>query len=153
MAILSKATLQEPEWYRQAARKIVREGKNMLLAIDELRIDGLNAKDVDAIYRSSTFQAILRNERLRFASEYAKDPALSRDAAIGLMLQAIEKLMAESEWDKALEGLAKLAKLTGWIGADNNVTVFADLKQKDYEELKKQIELRKGQSGTSKTVN
>ena len=152
-AYKGEATLPEPTWYRKAAQKVVREGKNILLVVDELGIDGLTSREVEEIYKSNTFQAILRNERLRYAAEYAKDPALSKDAAVGMMLQAIDKLMAEGEWDKALEGINKLSKLTGWLGADNSVTVFADLKQRDYEELKKQIELRKGTSGTSTTVN
>lgn len=133
----------EPDWYRKAAIKIVREGKNMMLAVDELGIEGLMPKDIDIIYKGVTFQAILRNERLRFATEWAKDPALNKDAAVGMMLIAIDKLFLEGEWDKALEGLNKLSKLTGWLGADNSVTVFADLKQKDYEELKRRVEVAK----------
>lgn len=147
------AQLPEPEWYRKAASKMVREGKSLLLVVDELGLEGLTSRDIEEIHRSNTFQAILRNERLRYASEMARDPQLSKDAAVGLMLQAIEKLFAEGEWDKALEGLNKLAKLAGWIGADQQVNVFADLKQKDYEELKKQIESRKGQQGTRETYN
>lgn len=133
------AQLPEPDWYRKAASKMVREGKGLLLVVDELGLEGLTSRDIEEIHKSNTFQAILRNERLRYASEIARDPQLSKDAAVGLMLQAIEKLFAEGEWDKALEGLNKLAKLAGWIGADNEVKIFADLKQKDYEELKRRV--------------
>lgn len=136
--------MQEPAWFRKAAAKMVREGKNLLLVVDELGIDGLTSRDVEDIHRSNTFQAVLRNERLKFATEYARDPALSRDAAIGMMMIGIEKLMLEGEWDKAIEGLTKLSKLTGWLGADHEVKVFADLKQKDYDELKQRLALNKG---------
>lgn len=147
------AQLPEPEWYRKAAAKMVREGKNLLLVVDELGLEGLTSRDIEEIHKSNTFQAILRNERLRFATEIARDPALTKDAAVGMMLQAVEKLLLEGEWDKALEGLQKLAKLAGWVGSDNQVNVFADLKQRDYEELKKQIESRKGPATTSTTYN
>lgn len=147
------AVLPEPEWYRKAATKMVREGKNLLLVVDEMGLEGLTSRDIESVHKSNTFQAILRNERLRFATEIARDPALSKDAAVGMMLQAIEKLMAEGEWDKALEGVTKLAKLAGWIGADQQVNVFADLKQKDYEELKKQIESRKSTTRTDQIIN
>ena len=145
--------MAEPEWFRRAAQMIARQGKNLAVAVLELGIDGLTAKEVQDIYNSNTFQAILRNERLRYATEIGRDPQLSKDAAIGMMIMAIEKLIAESEWEKALEGVSKLSKLAGWIGADQTVNVFADLKQKDYEELKKQIELRKGKQGASETYN
>lgn len=133
-------TLAEPEWFRKAAAKMVREGKNLLLVVDELGISGLTSKEIEDIHRSNTFQAVLRNERLRYATEVARDPALNKDAAIGMMLISIEKLMAEGESDKAVVALEKLAKLTGWIGSDSTVNVFADLKQKDYEELKRRVE-------------
>jgi len=147
------AQLPEPEWFRAVARKIVREGKNFLLAIDELGIPGLTSKEAEEIHRSNTFQTVLRNERLKFATEYARDPALSRDAAIGMMMIGIEKLMLEGEWDKAIDGLTKLSKLTGWLGADQNVNVFADLKQKDLEEMRKQIESGKGKSRDIPSLN
>lgn len=124
----------------------------MLLVLDELEIDGLRPQEADEIYRSKAFQTVLRQERLRYVNEIASDPQLSKNTAIGMMLLGIQNLIAEGEWDKAIEGVKKLSQLTGWQGAETNVNVFADLKGKDFEDLKRQFEQRTG-AGKAKTAH
>ena len=150
---MSKSDQTELIWFRKAAEKVVREQKNFLLVLDELKIDGMRPQEADEVFRSKAFQTVLRQERLRYANELASDPQLSKNTAIGMMLIAIQKLFEEGEWDKALEGVTKLSKLTGWQGSDTQVAVFADLKGKDIEQLRKQIESGTGKGKTSESLN
>jgi len=149
---MPKPDQTELSWFRKAAEKVVREQKNFLLVLDELGIDGFRPAEADEVYRSKAFQTVLRQERLRYANELASDPQLSKNTAIGMMLLAIQKLFDEGEWDKALEGVQKLSKLTGWQGSEN-VTVFADLRGKDIEDLKRQIESRTSKGTSQKSLN
>lgn len=143
----------ELPWYRKAAKKIIRENKNFLLVLDELEISGFTSQELKKLYETDGFQTVLRQERLKYANEIAADPQLSKNTAIGMMLLAIQKLFEDGEWDKALEGVKKLSQLAGWQGTDGNVTVFADLKGKEIDELRKQIESRVSEGTNRKIVN
>lgn len=146
------ATL-EYAWFARAAKLMIREAKSFATVVDELEIPGLRPQDLDRLQKSEAFQAALRSERHKYANEVANDPKLGKSTAVGMMMLAIERLMGEGEWDKALEGLQKLAKLTGWTGPDNQVTVFADLKGKEIEELKRQIGQRTSGSSSREVIN
>lgn len=143
----------ELSWYRKCARKMVREGKAFLHVTDELGLNGIDGPTAKQIQESETFQAVLRQERLKLAKEYADDPELSKNVAIGMMLMAIEKLMMEAQWDKALEGLKKLATLAGWQGTEGNVNVYQGLNQRDFDELKKRIQDGPGRKAATEAVN
>jgi len=136
---VSKSDQTELIWFRKAAEKVVREQKNFLLVLDELKIDGMRPQEADEVFRSKAFQTVLRQERLRYANELASDPQLSKNTAIGMMLIAIQKLFEEGEWDKALEGVTKLSKLTGWQGAEASVNVFTELTGKDLDAIKAEM--------------
>src|SRR6266446_4566103 len=108
--------VDELDWYRLAARKMAREGKPLVMVLDELGVDGITSRESARIFATNTFQAVLRNERLRYAGEVARDPDFGREAMQGIMFNAVQKLLEEGAWDKAIEGLQKLAKLSGWQG-------------------------------------
>lgn len=132
---------------------MIREMKSLATVVDELEIPGLGAKEMLRIERSEAFQAALRAERHKYANEVANDPKLGKSTAIGMMMLAVERLMLEGEWDKALEGLQKLSKLAGWQGVDNQVNIFADLKGKEIEDLKREIGQRTGTRSIRETLN
>jgi len=140
----------ETSWMHQAAKKMAREGKNLLVVVDELGIPGMRPQEIEQVFRSDMFQQILRAEKNRYALEIANDPTLQKQTAIGFMVIAIQNLMSEGEWDKALEGWQKLAKLAGWQGSDA-VNIFAELKPRDFEELRKKIGTGASLAGAPKT--
>lgn len=146
------ATLDYP-WFPKVAKLMIREMKSFATVVDELELPSLQPKEMLRIEKSEGFQAAMRNERHKYANEVANDPRLGKSTAIGMMMLAVERLMLEGEWDKALEGLQKLSKLAGWQGVDNQVNIFADLKGKEIEDLKREIGQRTGTRGTSETVN
>lgn len=150
---MSKTDQPELIWFRKAAEKVAREGKSFLHVLDEMKIDGMRPQEADELYRSKSFQTVLRAERHRYANELANDPQFSKNTAIGMMMIAIQKLMEEGEWDKALEGITKLSKLTGWQGMDTQVAVFGDLKGKEFEQLRKDIESRVSTGKAPKSLN
>jgi hypothetical protein len=143
----------ELDWYRMAARKIAREGKPLVLVLDELGVDGITSREAARIFATNTFQATLRNERLRFAAEVARDPEFGKEAVQGIMFNAVQKLLEGGHWDKAIEGLTKLAKLSGWQGVEGQINIFGDLTAKDFKELREKLESGKSKSATSSLLN
>jgi hypothetical protein len=143
----------ELDWYRLAARKMAREGKPLVLVLDELGVDGITSRESARIFATNTFQAVLRNERLRYAGEIATDPDFKKEALQGLMYGAIQKMLDEGAWDKAVEGMQKLAKLSGWQGVEGQVNIFGDLTAKDFKELREKLESGKSKTATSSLLN
>lgn len=145
----------EESWFSKAAEKIVRERKDFRLILDELGVT-LSRLESEDLFKSKPFQAILRTERNKYANEIASDPELCKKTAVGLMLLCAQNLMEEGNWDKAADVMQKIAKITGWQGADTNVNIFSDLTGKDIERLQREYakhEARTGESGTLKTTN
>lgn len=140
----------EQPWFRKAAELIVREEKKPWLAFTEVGA-ALTSVEAEVIYRSKTFQGILWAEREKFRKELANTPYRSKESAVGLMMYLIQKLIDAGEFDKAAQALEKLMKAEGWTGPDSQVNVYQGLSQKDYAELKKELNDRlKGSSGAAK---
>jgi len=51
-----------------------------------------------------------------------------------------QKLEEEGEYDKAAEVLLKIAKIRGWVGPENQVSIFGELSQSDLDGIRKKIE-------------
>jgi len=103
-------------------------------------------KECEKITRRPEFKRILREEKYKHASEVANTPGRNKSSAIGMMQVAIENLLSEGEWDKAVAAIEKLAKLEGWMGSDSNINIFAGLTAKEIEEQKAKIQAEVSQS-------
>lgn len=108
-------------------------------AAGELKIDW-TAAECDKITRRTEFKRILREERNRIHTDVANTPGRNKSSAIGMMVLALENLMAEGEYDKVIAGIEKLAKLEGWMGGDSNIQIFAGLTAKDLAEAKGRLQ-------------
>ena len=142
----SKGNLDEQAWHQRAAELIAREGKTPWQAFNEVGAE-CTQHESEQIFKSNTFQKILRTERERFHRELANTPGRDKTSAIGLLYHLVQKLIDSGEYDKAIAGLEKLMKAEGWTGADQNVNVFAGLSPKDFALLK--TELQNAESGRS----
>lgn len=138
-------------WFNEAAEKIVRENKKILQVIVEMDLP-LTAKEAEDIFNSSTFQGVLRTSYNRFHKELAEDPDFNKQALIGQAIAATRYLMDEGKYDKALEGMFKIAKLNGWTEAENQINVFAGLSAKEIEAQKAKL-LEKLQQGDVSLAN
>lgn len=125
-------------WFEKAADAIIREGLT-LFAFSNHQGLGLTAKECEATLRTKGFQEILRVRRNLFYKELAQDASWSKAAAEGQIVFAISKMMEKELYDKALEGVMKLAKFKGWISDGTNVNVFQELTQKDLADLRKKF--------------
>lgn len=117
---------------------MVRENLPFRQAASECGVS-LEVEKAAIIHRSRTFQQVLWQARFEFYTEIATSPTRTKAAALGLMVVAIQELAKESEWEKVLEGVLKLAKVEGWIGGDANVNVFANVTAKDIEAEKQRL--------------
>lgn len=92
------------------------------------------------LYRTKTFQRLLRAERLRFSRELGTDPDWGKKTAVGILLLCAQKLQEESQYDKAAEVILKAAKIEGWLSSDApNVTVFGGLSQRELDDARARL--------------
>jgi len=99
----------------------------------------LTVDEAEKLSRSREFQRVLWAERQKFWKELASDPSRGKATIIGRMEHAIAKLLEAGEWDKAIEGLIKLAKVEGLLGTDASINIWGTASAKDIEEVKKQL--------------
>jgi len=127
-----------PAWYRPAAELMARNSLSLKQAVSELKVQ-ITPEECELVSRRKEFQQILREERNKFHTEVADQPGRNKSTALGMMQVAIEKLMVEGEWDKAVAAIEKLAKLEGWVGSDSNINIFSGLTARDIAEAKERI--------------
>ena len=133
--------IPEADWMQPAAQLMAQEGISLREAATRLRIP-LTNEVAATTYRLKIFQKLLRQERNRFAMEVANDPAWTKRTAIGQMLACVQHLMEAGEFDKALEGLLKVARVEGWTNSEANINVFAGLTDRELADVKGKIAAR-----------
>ena len=123
----------------RVAERCAREGISFRQAASD---EGISLTSIEAenMERRKAYQEILWNARHRYAQELANNPQATKSSAIGMMMQAIQKLLEHGDWDKAIAGIEKLSKLQGWVGADTNVNLIAGISTKDLEKIKAKLQ-------------
>jgi len=144
------AKKREEIWFKKVADRMVREDLAFRQAAGEEGV-ALTTDECAAIHRSRSFQNVLWQSRFEYYTELGSNPTRTKTAALGLMTLAIQGLVSEGQWDKALEGILKLAKVEGWVGGDANLNVFANLTQADIDSAKKHLQETLGKLPTVTT--
>ncbi len=126
-------------WLIEAAELMARTGCSLQQACTELdRTE--DSQECDNIVRRKSFNRLLWEHRHRYFSSLGKDPSFSQDVLIGRLMSQSQKLEEEGEYDKAAEVLLKIAKIRGWVGPENQVSIFGELSQSDLDGIRKKIE-------------
>lgn len=131
-------TKSELEWHQPIAEMMSREGVTLREAATRLRVP-IGSEDAANLFRSKSFQRLLRAERNRYYLEVGQDAEWRRKTAIGMLLHCIQNLMTNGEFDKAAEVILKASRVEGWLGAETQVSVFNGLSQKDLDTLRTKI--------------
>lgn len=131
-------TIPRADWYEKAAEAIVRRGLSLFQFTNEAGL-GITSRECENIARTKEFSEVLRTERNKFYKELAVDPSRSRNTAVGQLLFAIQKLLENEQWDKAVSALAQLFKSEGWVSDGAQVNIFQDLNAKDIEALRSKL--------------
>lgn len=129
----------EEDWFTRVADTMVREQKSIRQAAMEHGI-ACTSEELATIEKRKGFQAALWTARHRYNKELASNPERTKTALLGQMVFLVQKLIEEGEYDKALEGLLKLAKVEGFIGPDQQVNIFGGVTPADLQEARKRIE-------------
>lgn len=117
---------------------MVRNSVSFSQAANDLKLP-LSPTECEKVVKRKEFQQILRQEKNAFRQEVANEPGRTKSTAVGMMVLAIENLITEGEWDKAVAAIEKLAKLEGWLGAESNVNIFAGMTARDIATEKERI--------------
>lgn len=131
---------------------MVRNSVSFSQAANDLKLP-LSPTECEKVVKRKEFQQILRQEKNAFRQEVANEPGRTKSTAVGMMVLAIENLITEGEWDKAVAAIEKLAKLEGWIGADSNVNIFAGLTARDIAEAKQKLTEQVSEQKPPATLN
>ena len=121
---------------------VVRENMPFRAAAHEAGAQ-ITTVEAENIYRRKSFQKILWAERNKFYAEVANEPGRNKTSAVGLMHLLVHKLIEAGEFDKALEGITKLAKLEGWLNPETQINIMQELTGKDLTRLRKELEKEK----------
>lgn len=155
--ILKPASRGNVAWYEEAADRMVREGTPFRQVAAEKGY-ALTMIECEQIVNSKLFQDILWTARHRYNQDVGGNPEATKTSAAGMMLQAIQKLLDDGQWDKAIQGVEKLSKLQGWQGGDTQVNVFADLTARDFDKIRnvlagKKVEKKVPEAGPDPSAN
>lgn len=130
------------DWYDRAAEAMTRNNKTLFAWSNENN-KGLRAVECENIVRTKEFMAAMRAARNRFYKELSTDPTRSRNTAVGQLLFAVQKLLENEQYDKAVAALAHLFKVEGWTTDQAQVNIFNDLNAKDIDALRKKMQEKK----------
>jgi hypothetical protein len=128
----------ETQWMQPLAELMAREGLSVAEAATRNSVP-LTKEAAAKLFKTKSFQSLLRSERLRYYAEVGRNPEWSRKTAIGQLLVCIQELMTNGEYDKAAEVILKATKVEGWLGNETQVTVFNGLSQRDLEAIRTKL--------------
>lgn len=132
-------------WLLEATEVMARTGCSLTEAAGLLD-QTVDSDLCEAIVRRKSFLKLLWEARHRYFSTLGKDPNFTQDVLIGRLLGQAQKLEDEGANDKAAEVLLKIAKIRGWVGPENQISVFGELSQSDLDAIRRKVE--EGTRGT-----
>lgn len=125
-------------WMPSAAELMVRNSMSLAEACTELRV-GITTSEIKRVLQSKGFQRLLWTARNSFYQEIAANPECSKRAVVGQLHYLAQKLIELGDFDKAGLLLEKVAKIEGWTGGEGQVNVFANLTQRDIDDMKDKL--------------
>jgi len=108
---------------------------NLEEAVGELGL-GITSDILENVSRRKGFIKLLWEARHRFFDTLGKDPNFNQDVVVGRLLSQSQKLDEQGAHDKAAEVLLKIAKIRGWVGPENQVSIFGELSQEDLNKIR-----------------
>jgi hypothetical protein len=126
------------DWLLEAANIMARMGVSLKQAATILKHE-VTSDEANVILRRASFNRLLWEARHRYFQELGNDPHFNKNVSIGKLLDLSRKLEEEGEYDKASEVLFKIAKMSGWVGVEGQVNVFADLSQRDLDQIRDKV--------------
>lgn len=136
-------------WMLDAITLMVRQNFSLRQAAQQLGQE-ITPQQADNIQGRIRFQDALEEARLKYFSEVASNPRLTKEAVVGQLYKLAERLAADREDYKAADALLKLAKVQGWLyGEGGDRPVLANLTQDDIDRLRAEIKAKQQEQKAS----
>lgn len=130
----------------------MRESTSLAEAATRLRVQ-IGAQECANLFRTKSFQRLLRAERLRYYQELGRDPDWGKKTAVGMLLHCAAELRDAGEYDKAAEVILKASKLEGWLSNEGpQISVFGNLSQKDLDDARARLQSKLEESTPGRTA-
>lgn len=130
------------DWLLEAIELMVVHGMSLKQAAMELGQE-LTSEAAQTILRRKSFNKLLWESRNRYFSTLALDPNFKKETTIGKLLSLAQKLEDEGDHSKAADSIFKAAKIAGFVGPEQTVSVFGELSAKDLQGIKEALEKEK----------
>jgi len=114
-------------------------GLSLREAVAQLGLD-VTSQECDAVERRKGFNLLVWEERHRYFNGLATNPSFKKETIIGKLIALSQRLEDRKEYDKAAEAILKAAKVAGFVGPENTVSVFGSLSQADLDQIRKKVE-------------
>jgi hypothetical protein len=130
-------------WYREVARVMLRQNLPFRAAAAECGIV-LTPEEAEKHARRAAFLEIYQRERFEYYAQLGASTYRGREGLIGQMQYLIDQLISAGQYDKALDGVAKLARVARGDDIESTTDQIAGLTPAQIEELRKSIASRVG---------
>lgn len=120
-------------WFKDVAAAMIRDRMSFRAALTALNIS-IPTSEAEAIERSNAFRKYLDMEQALLYQELSNNPNFDKNALVGGMLFAIQQMVREGAWDKAVEAWFKIARIQDWVGSESNVNITLGVSQRDIDE-------------------
>jgi len=127
----------------EAVELMVMQGLSLKQAAMDLDKE-VTSQECENILRRKSFNRLLWEARFRYFNKIATDPNFKKESTIGKLILLAEKLELEGDHSKAADAIFKAAKIAGFVGPEQTVSVFGELSAKDLEAIRQTVEKQKG---------
>ena|SRR5882757_7530122 len=131
------------DWMLEAVELMVMQGLSLKQAAMDLDKE-VTSQECENILRRKSFNRLLWEARFRYFNKIATDPNFKKESTIGKLILLAEKLELEGDHSKAADAIFKAAKIAGFVGPEQTVSVFGELSAKDLEAIRQTVEKQKG---------
>ena len=126
------------DWLLEAVELMAREGMSLKQAAMELGKE-VSSEEAERILRRASFSRLYWEARNRFFNQLATDPSFKKESTIGQLLNLAKQLEAEGKHRDAADAIFKAAKIAGFVGPEQTVSVFGELSAKDLEAIRQKV--------------
>lgn len=125
-------------WYSQAIDLMLRDRLDLMRAAQLLGVE-LLPEEAATHQRRRAFRELYDQAARDYFESKSSVTQHTKQALVGRMLDAVDRLLILDKFADASEILFKIAKVEGWVGAETSINLFQELSGKDISEMREAL--------------
>lgn len=139
MGLRGKPARGQEDWMVPVADLMVKEGMSFTSACMAQGKKFTTGQEEHEAKYSDVFQNILDALTFKFYARIGGNPLLTKDVLAGTLMTAVRRLGESEQWEKIAMPGKLLSDLMGWTKDSANVPVFANLTQREIDEIRAKL--------------